>query len=131
MFRIDKNDKTIHLTRGDAMVIGVAMKDRDGNVRNFFSGDVVRFKVYEKKNAAKVVLQKELPPITEETDSVTIYLSNKDTKIGEEINKPKEYWYDIELNPDGDTQTIVGFDEDGAKVFMLYPEGGDVLEGEK
>jgi hypothetical protein len=37
-----------------------------------------------------------------------------------------DYWYEVELNPDEDCQTIVGYDEDGAKVLRLFPEGADV-----
>lgn len=48
-----------------------------------------------------------------------------ETKIGEYISKPKEYWYEIELNPETYPQTIIGYDEDGPKVLILYPEGGD------
>jgi hypothetical protein len=38
------------------------------------------------------------------------------------LNKPIEYWYEIQLNY---YQTIVGYDESGPKLFMLYPEGED------
>ena len=44
-------------------------------------------------------------------------------KIGELTNKPIEYWYEIELN---DEETIIGYDEDGAKKLILYPEGADL-----
>jgi hypothetical protein len=50
-------------------------------------------------------------------------LSKEDTKIGKKVNKPVDYWYEVELNPDTYPQTIVGYDEDGAKIFKLYPEG--------
>ena len=57
---------------------------------------------------------------------VEIYLTEEDTKIGEVISKPKDYWYEVELNPDEEPQTIIGYDEDGAKIFKLFPEGDDI-----
>ena len=44
-------------------------------------------------------------------------------KIGEMANKPIEFWYEIELNGDS---TIIGYDEEGAKRLILYPEGADL-----
>ena len=69
-------------------------------------------------------MQKDFP-ITEDTKEAYIYLDEEDTKIGEVIAKPRDYWYEVELNPEIQPQTIIGYDEDGAKVFRLYPEGGD------
>jgi ribose 5-phosphate isomerase RpiB len=57
---------------------------------------------------------------------VEIYLDRDDTKIGEVISKPKDYWYSVTLNDDTVPQTIIGYDDDGAKVFKLFPEGADV-----
>jgi hypothetical protein len=64
--------------------------------------------------------------VPEATEKVEVFLSKNETKIGEVISKPTDYWYEIELNPDTDPQTIIGYDEDGAKVFKLFPEGEDV-----
>lgn len=36
-----------------------------------------------------------------------------------------DYWYEVELNPETEAQTIIGYDEDGPKIFRLYPEGDD------
>lgn len=129
MFIINE-DNSIYVTRGDAMAFGVEMRGEDGERQNFLAGDVVRLKVYAKKNTSHIVLQKEVI-VAEESESVVLYLSSEDTKFDNEISKPKDYWYEVELNPDGDTQTIIGFDEDGAKLFILFPEGGDFsMEGE-
>lgn len=121
-------DKSISITRGDAVWFSVSA-DVDGERYTFKPGDVVRIKVFEKKNAEKVVLQKDFP-ITYEQEDVAIYLSSKDTKIGDVISKATDYWYEIELNPFTDPQTIVGYDEDGAKIFKLFPEGKDLIEEE-
>ena len=53
-------------------------------------------------------------------------LSSEETKIGNVISKPVVYWYEIEINPDSAPITIIGYDNDGAKELILYPEGVDV-----
>jgi hypothetical protein len=80
--------------------------------------------VYEKKNCSNVVILKDAVVDTE-AQSVTISLSKEDTKIGELISKPVDYWYEIEVNPDTKPQTIIGYDEAGEKIFRLYPEGSE------
>ena len=123
MFYIEE-DKTIHLTRGDIATIVIGAVAVDGNPYTFKTGDSVRIKVYEKRGCDCVVLQKDTL-IEEECQSVSIYIDKEDSKIGEVIHKPKDYWYEVELNPETAPQTIIGYDEDGAKTFRLYPEGGD------
>lgn len=129
MFVINE-DKSIDATRGDIVFFGVTAKDRTtGETFLFQPGDVVRMKIYEKKNAENVVMQKYFS-VHEECEQVEIYLEEEDTKIGEVISKPVTYWYEIELNPDSAPQTIIGYDEDGAVPFVLYPEGADIAEKE-
>lgn len=125
MFTIN-DDNSIYATRGDIVFFSVSAED-DGVAYTFQPGDVVRIKVYGKKDAENVVLQKDFP-VTEECEAVEIFLSEEDTKIGEVISKPKDYWYEVELNPGENPQTIIGYDEDGAKVFKLFPEGDDIPE---
>lgn len=124
MFQINE-DKSIYLTRGDACIIKLEVTDKDGNVQMLRTGSVVRFKVTDKKGCGCVVLQKDVT-VTEEATAVQIPLTREDTKIGEIISKPKDYWYEIELNPETAPQTVVGYDEDGAKILKLFPEGGDM-----
>lgn len=126
MFVIN-DDKSIYLTRGDIATIKVSAKDGKGSDYLFKVGDVVRFKAFERKDCGCVVLQKDTT-IEEETSVAQISLDKQETKIGELISKPKDYWYEIELNPEKAPQTIIGYDEDGAKIFRLYPEGSDVNE---
>lgn len=124
MFKIDGTTKQISLTRGDAAAIDITAKNPDGTDYAFLVGDIVRFKVFKNKDCGCVVLQKDTE-IKEQSTTVKVDLTKADTKIGEIISKPSAYWYEVELNPDTNPQTIIGYDEDGAKVFMLYPEGGD------
>lgn len=124
MFKIVGND--IHITRGDIASLHITASDGDKDY-TFKVGDVVRLNVIEKKDCNCVALKKDVK-VTEETLSVEIDLEGHETKIGEIINKPKQYWYEVELNPDTAPQTIIGYDEEGAKYFTIYPEGSDKNE---
>lgn len=117
-------DKSIYLTRGDIAVIEVNAYVNASEPYTFKVGDVVRLKVFTKKQHDDIVLTKDVV-VNEETTTVDIQLDTHDTKIGGVINKPVDYWYEIELNPDTSPQTIVGYDSDGPKIFRLFPEGGD------
>ena len=119
-------DSTIHITRGDAALITVSANADEGEFE-FEQGDVLRFKVFAKKNCADVVLQKDTI-VTEPTKAVVIFVEKEDTTIGEVISKPVDYWYEVELNPETNPKTIVGYDDNGAKIFKLYPEGGEANE---
>lgn len=123
MFVVNE-DKSIYLTRGDTVFFGVTADD-EGSKYVFQPGEEVRFKVFEKKKCENVAFQKDFT-VTEETDMVGILLTEEETKIGDVISKPVDYWYEVELNPNTYPQTLVGYDEDGAKIFRLYPEGRDI-----
>lgn len=125
MFVIN-DDLSIYITRGDAAVFSVGATIGEAEY-TFREGDVVRFKVFAKKDCEDVVLKKDIT-VTEATSRVQIELNREETKIGEVISKPTAYWYEVELNPDTHPQTIIGYDDNGAKVFMLYPEGGVMNE---
>ena len=124
MFKIN-DDLSINITRGDTAVFTVNALNEAGENHLFQKGDVVRIKVTEKKACENVIFQKDFA-VEEETEQVELTLTEEDTKIGEVISKPTDYWYEIELNPSINPQTIIGYDEDGAKVFKLFPEGKDL-----
>lgn len=123
MFTVNE-DLSIYATRGDIVFFSVSAED-DGVPYHFQPGDIVRMAIYGKKDAEYVVLQKDFP-VTENAETVTIYLDEKDTKIDDIISKHKDYWYEVVLNPDTAPQTIIGYDEDGAKVFRLFPEAEEI-----
>lgn len=108
------------VNRGDMLSFG--FRKKDGSVFN--AGDVLRFKVMEKKNVENVVIQKDFTVETD-TNIVPIVLLSSETKIGELINKPVDYWYEISLYPDTEyTQTLIGYKEEPV-LFTLRPEGGE------
>lgn len=122
------DDMTIYATRGDVVYFSVEKKVGNSNYQ-FQPGDVVRIKICEKKNYAKVFLLKDFV-VEEATASVNIFLDKWDMKFGDLINKPTDYWYEVELNPDTFPDTFIGHNENGPAVFKLFPETKDVVEGE-
>ena len=116
MFRITNNK--IELTRGDKAIITLRVSNY-----TFKVGDTISFRVYNKGALEKEPLITEIVNVNEESESVSIVLSNITTKIGEMGNKPVTYWYEISLNNE---TTVLGFDDKGGKELILYPEGKDV-----
>jgi hypothetical protein len=121
MFNIDGN--YITATRGDAVFFGVTAED-NGMAYVFKEGDVLRLKIFKKKDAGAVYLTKDFY-VTKTTNKAEIYLTGDEMKFGEVISKPTDYWYEICLNPDTNPQTIIGYSEEGAAVIRLLPEGAD------
>ena len=119
MFRINE-DLTIECTRGDVGVFTVGANIA-GVPYTFQPSDVIRISVCSKKNYSDVVMRKDTH-IGSPMEAVEIELDEKDTRFGVNINKPTDFYYEVELNPDGYPQTIIGHDEKGAKIFRLYPE---------
>lgn len=114
-------DKEIHINRGDRMLIEFSINNQDEKY-TFKDGDKIIFSIYGKKELDRSpILRKEIIPHIGST-SVDIDISGSEMKIGEMSNKPLEYWYEIELNGE---DTIIGYDDDGAKRIILYPEGAD------
>lgn len=126
MFLIN-DDNSIYVTRGDTICFQLsAMKD-ETSLYKFQPGEVLQLKIFEKKACDRVVLQKDFV-VEEEKELVTIYLEEEETKLGDIISKPKDYWYEVTLNPDTAPQTIICYDEDGPKIFRIFPEGADLDE---
>ena len=125
MFKI--SDKTIHITRGDEGTISIKVPiDRTTTPITYYEfqpDDVITFTVKRKNgfNSEEYALRKEVV-LTEATTNPLVSLTREDTLIGPLINKPVTYWYELTLN---DNQSFVCYDEDGAKEFILYPDGFD------
>lgn len=88
---------------------------------DFSANDVIKFNIYNKKGYTENPLKTKTVIISESTKTVSIELTDEDTTIGEESNSKTICWYDISLN---DTTTIVGYDDNGAKEFIIYPAKG-------
>ena len=130
MFLVN-DDLSIYATRGDIVCLNVsAVDDRSGEPYEFQPGDILQMKVYVKKDAESVVLQKDFP-VPAKTNTVGVFLTEADTRIGEVISKPVDYWYEVTLNPYTNPQTFIGYDEDGAKIFKLFPEGNEFESDEE
>lgn len=114
---------TIEVNRGDELNLNLSLKLDSGADYTFEAGDKIVFSLYKKgKMSDNAILIKEVDA-TPDTTSLEISLTSNETKIGEMINKPVEYWYEIELN---DRYTVIGYDDKGAKRFILYPEGSKI-----
>lgn len=123
MIRIDTDDKTIHINRGDRGSFKVYVLDSKTRERyTFRAGSKVSFVVVENKGYTKHdVLRKEFY-VPEDTEEVEITLVAEDTKIGNMIDKKVTFWYNVVVNDD---LTIIGSDENGEKRLILYPEVGE------
>lgn len=116
---------TIKVNRGDELDLSLSLETDSGSTYEFENGDKIVFSLYNKgKMDGNALLMKEITATGGET-SIDISFTNTETKIGTLINRPVEYWYEIELN---DRYTVVGYDEKGAKILMLYPEGSQIEE---
>ena len=122
MFIIDEDGTTLKVTRGQSGTITFGALTPEGEPYTFQVGDVLRLNVTKVNKENSVVMSVDTI-IQEETTEATISITKKETKIGTVINKPTDYWYDIELNPDSAiAQMLLGYDDEGPKIFKLYPE---------
>lgn len=135
MVRIDEDDQTtIRLTRGDStsgynnkVCFTAPYYDKaTGTIelQEIQVNDKISFVVYEKSGYTKQeVLRKEYKlkdfGYGKATKYPELILTSDDTKRFPLTNKPVTYWYDIVLN---DEKTIIGYDENGAKKIVVYPE---------
>ena len=125
---------TIHLTRGDETGKSYNRLAFNFPIYNVETGktedylfqltDKISFVCFDKKGYTKEEkLRKEytLADIgyTEPTTVVEIPLTKEETKRFPLSDKRKTYWYDLILN---DTTTMLGFDDEGAKKIIVYPE---------
>jgi hypothetical protein len=114
---------TIKINRGDVLNLSLTLTNSDGTPYTFLEGDKIIFSVYNKgrMNDGAVLLKEII--VSGGQQSIEISCTKEETKIGDLINKPVEYWYEIELNNE---HTVIGYDDDGAKILMLYPEGSKI-----
>lgn len=122
MFKIDKDGKTLLVTRGDKGSVKVKKKISEGVFEPFYENDVVSFNLKNNFGDNEPVLRKKVI-VQENTNVVTFNFSKDDTTIGDLISSPVLYQYDIAVNED---MTILGYDDEtGPKYFKLFPEGSN------
>lgn len=112
----------IYCTRGDAGTINVQATNDDGTPYTFTGGTTIRLNVVKANDTTTRIFAKEIT-LEEDTTEVSIPITSTDTTIGDYINKKVTYWYEVEINPDINGYTIIGYDENGPKKFILLPEG--------
>lgn len=137
MIKIDEDQTTIHLTRGDITTgeynklsfhaVYYNFETEEEEEYEFKPDDKISFVVYEKKGYTKnEILRKDYVlrevGYTEPTKYPGLILKELDTKQFPLTNKPVTYWYVLTLN---NTATIIGHDEDGAKKIIVYPEADE------
>ena len=123
MLKTNNDTKTISVNRGDqGQSFDFSIPIDDGSFYTFQVGDVIMFGVYNRNKLNEDALLLKEYTIDEAKTKVTLNFDKDDFVIGDLINKPVIYWYEIQLN----NNTIIGYDENGAKEFILYPEGSDI-----
>lgn len=133
MIAIGEDNQTIYLTRGDktdslhklSFYYPIFNYETQEEERYMFQPtDKISFVVFEKKGYTKQEILrvektlKEMGYLTP-TQTPEIQLTEKDTKVFELKNKAATYWFDLVLN---DTTTMLGFDDEGGKKLIVYPE---------
>ena len=111
---IFKNN-TFHVTRGDSGSITIAYKDGSN-----LPHSTLTFGVYRKNELDSdpvIWVEEDLPG---DTNSITLDIYANPDKIENPDGDKEEYWYELKL---GLLNTVLGYDETGAKLFYLYPSG--------
>ena len=122
MFKIDADGTTLKVSRGASGSLTFGATDPNGDPYIFSAGDILRLNVTKEGKENMVVMSVDAT-VEEDSEEVTLSITSFDSKIGTVINKPTDYWYDIELNPDSAiAQMLLGYDDEGPKIFKLYPE---------
>ena len=134
MIKIDEDQETLHITRGDTpqssfntlafcFPIYNFATEQEENYK-FQLSDKISFVVFNKKGYTKNEIFRLDYTISslgyiEETETPEIPLTEELMKKFPLADKKQTYWYDIVLN---DTTTILGMDDEGAKKMIVYPE---------
>ena len=112
----------IHINRGNRLLFDYTI-DNNGSDYVFEEDDIVTFSVYRKLEMDdEPVVNKNFTPEVG-TTMVSIDIPNEEMRIGEPINQPEEYWYQIRLNED----VVSGYNSSGPKKLILYPEGKRIV----
>ncbi len=114
-------DKTIGITRGDVASFTLKVKQSDNTYYQFKTSDRLYFTVKKSYADSNYIIRK-IITFSSPTDTATISLNAYDTNFGSLLASARKYVYDISIN---ETETVVGYDNDGAKYFIIYPEASN------
>lgn len=117
----------ILINRGDTLPIKLVVPISHTENYEFQVGDKIQFGIYKSRGMNDSALLLKEYTIQEATEEFSFTIPASEMKFGELINKPTDYWYEINLNGE---QTILGYDMDGAKIITLYPEGSEISGGQ-
>ena len=84
---------------------------------NYKVGTTFKFSIVDEKYD-DVVFQKEFE-VKEECSEFFLTFTNEEMRFYKPISQEREFYYEIEMNDD---TTLIGYDEDKHKKFILYPE---------
>ena len=116
MFKFTNN--TFHVTRGDSGSITIAYQDG-----SLLPANTLIFRVYEQNGFDSDPIINIVKNITGNSTTFTIDVDASETIKFDNPDRDKdEYWYELKLGPDN---TVLGYDETGAKIFYVYPTGKD------
>lgn len=140
MIKIDEDQTTIHLTRGDATHSDFNricfyfpiwdFENEEETKYEFQTTDKITFIVYETKGYTKLELLKVEKTLAQmgyitPTELPELQLTSEDTSVFPLENKKHTYNYEIILNDD---TTILGSDDEGDKKIIVYPGGTQEVE---
>jgi len=140
MIKIDEDQTTIHLTRGDAthedynriaFYFPIWDFEEDEETRyEFQTTDKITFIVYDVKGYTKREVLKVEKTIAQlgydaPTETPELQLTSEDTRVFPLENKKHTYVYEIILNDD---TTILGSDDEGDKKLIVYSGGTQEVE---
>lgn len=134
MIGIGEDNQTLYITRGDSTqekfnrlafqypIYNIATKQEE--LYEFQPDDKITFVVMNKNGYLKEELLRKEYTLREmgylaPTTTPELPLTAEDTKALPLANKKKTYNYDLVLN---DEITILGYDDEGAKKLILFPE---------
>ena len=109
---------TLEVNRGNPLAFNFQIMN--GDEPYIFDGtETITFAVYNANAMDKeAILKKDVTP-QGDSDNLDITLTSTETKIGPLTNSPSIYWYEITMN----NETVLGYDRNGAKLLVIYPEG--------
>ena len=125
MFKIENNN--MYLNRGDSAIIRI-----ENETSTFEVGDIVKFSIMKRNNCNLVLFQKTYTVEDELEDNrvFEISLTPDDSKSFCPSIKTnfQTFWYEIELQSGDVINTLLGYDENGPKEFVVYPEAASEEE---